>query len=42
MLPHLGRRIAIQIGEDEIEDLAVPGDGPTLDAFFDVLQAKSA
>lgn len=42
LLPQLPRLLLIQVGEDQVEDLAVPFDGVAGDAFFDILVKKLA
>jgi hypothetical protein len=40
LLPQLTRLVLIQIGKDQVEDLAVPLDGVAGDAFFDILPSN--
>lgn len=43
LLAHLAaaRLLAVKLGEDHVEDLAIPGDGAALDALLDVLLQRA-
>jgi hypothetical protein len=41
LIPELVGGVAVDVGEDDLEDVRVPGYGLALDAFFDVLLTVS-